>query len=287
MGAPKHERPVDVLRLERALEPGPLVCGADRRMTRLRQPLLESRLLVCSHKPCWQSSDSESGWATDGGFAFQMAALAERFAQTEVLVPARKVDSTTLLAGEVPLVGPRLSVRAVSMPAGTGIVRKLGMLPWTLRTMPELSEGHVRRADVVHAPIPGDIGTVALQLAIILRKPLFVRHCGNWNSPRTSAEYSWRWLLERVAGRQAVVMATGGGTDAPSARNSKILWIFSTSLTAAELRAHARERVLPTERGLRLVIASRQDEQKGTRVVLEALALIADRMPNAKFGRCR
>jgi len=35
------------------------------------------RLAVCSHKPCWPSSASPSGYATDGGFAFQMDALSQ------------------------------------------------------------------------------------------------------------------------------------------------------------------------------------------------------------------
>jgi len=210
-----------------------------------------------------------------------MSALARNFRHTELLLPAiLSTGEGVALAGEVSLSGPRQSVISVSMPFGRGLARKLGMIPWSLRTLPKLVSA-MRRADVVHTPIPGDIGTVGLLVALVMRKPLFVRHCGNWGAPRTAAEHAWRWLLERIAGRRAVVLATGGGAEDPSARNTGIRWIFSSSLSAAELESVGTARSLRRDRPLRLTIVCRQDERKGTRVVLEALAALADRLPTA------
>ena len=45
------------------------------------------RLLVASHKLCWVDSSAPSGYATDGGFASQIGALARLFDETVLCVP--------------------------------------------------------------------------------------------------------------------------------------------------------------------------------------------------------
>ena len=54
------------------------------------------------------------------------------------------------------------------------------------------------RADAVHVAIPGDVGTIGLVAALVLRKPMFVRYCGNWNSQKSTrsvfAAGSWKRL---------------------------------------------------------------------------------------------
>jgi len=100
--------------------------------------------------------------------------------------------------------------------------------------------GHFReilRADAVHSPIPGDIGTIGFLLAFALRKPLFIRHCGNWLKPSTTAERFWKWFMEKFAGGRQVMLATGGSPGPPSRVNSAIHWIFSTTLSDVELRS--------------------------------------------------
>ena len=189
------------------------------------------RLVVFSHKPCWRSDTSASGYATDGGFPMQMRALSELFEATVIVVPCAENKTR---AGEMPLVGRNLSVIPVSFPPGAGLRRKLSIPLWLLRNGPALLR-EIRRTHAVHAPIPGDIGTVGMLLALLFRKPLFVRHCGNWFVQRTAAERFWKWFMERFAGGRNVMLATGGAVDRPSSRNPDVRWIFSTSLTEQEL----------------------------------------------------
>lgn len=234
------------------------------------------RLAVVSHKVCWQSENSSSGYATDGGFPFQMQAISELFDETRLLLP---VVNKAQVTGEISLSGRRLSIVPLTVPMGKGLGRKLRLPLWMLRNLSILVR-QIRDADAVHTPIPGDIGTVALLLSLMLRKPLLVRYCGNWFVRRTAAEYFWRWLLEKSAGDRTVVLATGGASDPPSGRNSKVRWIFSTSLRELELANYGVVRDRVGETGPRLIIAARQEREKGTGTVIESLPLLEMDYPN-------
>src|SRR5262245_14258589 len=108
-------------------------------------------------------------------------------------------------------------------------------------------------------------------IALVLRKPLFVRHCGNWLVQKTTAEHFWKWFMERFAGGKNVMLATGGHTEPPSRSNRNVRWIFSTSLTAKEIQSScARKGGLNPTRA-KLIIACRQDLKKGTGVLIESL----------------
>lgn len=234
-------------------------------------------LIVISHKLCWHSESSPSGFATDGGFPFQMSALSELFNETRLVIPCTEKGNAV---GEIDLTGHQLSVIPLSEPVGSNLRRKIGFPFWVIRNLPKLLR-EIVRADAVHAPIPGDVGTLGMLLAFLLRKPLIVRHCGNWFVQATAAERFWKWFMEKTAGGRNVMFATGGGKDAPSKVNPNIHWIFSTSLTNAELKACAIERKknLLTE-GIRLIIACRQDKEKGTGVVIESLPFLLKDFPN-------
>lgn len=233
------------------------------------------RLAVISHKVCWQSPGSPSGFATDGGFPFQIRALSELFDETRLVVP---VDSHPRPTGEALLTGHNLSVVPLDIPKGHDLSRKLRFPMW-LATNFAIIYKEVRRADSVHTPIPGDVGTIGLLVALFLGKPLFVRYCGNWTLKRTIAEHFWGWLLERTAGRRTVVLATGGGSSPPSLRNGNLHWIFSTSLREAELKEYRFVRSLPSPDGPHLIIAARQERAKGTAAVIEALAMLEREFP--------
>jgi glycosyltransferase involved in cell wall biosynthesis len=235
------------------------------------------RLVVCSHKPCWPSPSSPTGYATDGGFSFQMQALSQLFESTSLLVPCAPTSNA---AGEIPLQGHNLSVRPLPMPGGSGLRRKLRMIVWALCQGPRLFR-EIVRADAVHTPIPGDIGTIGMLLAYVLRKPLFVRYCGNWLTQQTAAEHFWRWFMERLAGGRNVMLATGGSDAPPSARTKEVRWIFSTSLTERELKLCGKVRRRPPPGSVRLVIACRQEREKGTGLVLEGLAQLVQDFPAA------
>ena len=78
------------------------------------------------------------------------------------------------------------------------------------------------------------------------------------------------------------MFATGGGSDLPSKRNVNVKWIFSTSLRRAQMNG-IHPKALPNDGSIRLVIACRQEERKGTGVVIEALPSILCAFPKAKL----
>lgn len=231
------------------------------------------KLVVISHKVCMRAESSE-GYVTDGGFPLQMRTISELFSRTTVLVPCQSKGDPTGLS---PLKGNNLEVVPLTLPRGDGIWRKLGFAIWLLKNVTRIIS-EVRRADAVHTPIPGDVGTIGMIVALVFRKPLFVRHCGNWTVQRTLAERIWKHLMERYAGGRNVMLATGGGEALPSEKNQNIKWIFSTSLDSKQIAASQPRQL---EAGsLRLVIACRQEERKGTDIVIESLPLIAKSFPS-------
>jgi glycosyltransferase involved in cell wall biosynthesis len=202
------------------------------------------KLAVFSHKPCWRSAASPTGYATDGGFPFQMQALSELFDETRLVLPFHDHAGS---AGEVPLMGNSLTVVPLTARTGAGLASKLSFLPWALRNGITICR-ELRAADAIHAPVPGDVGTVGMLLAWAFRKPLFVRHCGNWLRPRTGAERFWRWFMETTAGGRNVMLATGGTGGSPSSKNPNVHWIFASSLTQQELDAYACPRTYPLQK---------------------------------------
>ncbi len=234
------------------------------------------KLVVVSHKICWQSADSASGYATDGGFPKQMQAISELFAETKLVVPCYLKQAES---GTTALDGRKLKVCPLPIPKGEGWRRKISMMRWFVENGSVIFR-EVRQADAVHTPIPGDVGTIGMLFALILRKPLFVRHCGNWLVQRTTAEHFWKWTMESFAGGRNLMLATGGSEDKPSARNPNVKWIFSTSLRKAEIEKNSA-RELPADGKLKLIIACRQEARKGTNVVIESLPLILKKFPLA------
>ena len=236
------------------------------------------RLAVFSHKHCWHSTASVSGYATDGGFPFQMRALSELFDSTALVVSCLEKPGSS---GESPLTGHNLTVAPLTTPRGAGWRRKLDFPFWLLRNFTTIRR-EFSRADAVHAPIPGDVGTIGMLLAFVMRKPLFVRHCGNWFVQETAAEHFWKWFMVKCAGGRNVMLATGGAANPPS-QNPKLRWIFSTSLTEQQLTSYAVVREPPQDGRLRLIIAARQEIKKGTGVVIESLPLLLKKFPQVTF----
>lgn len=232
------------------------------------------KLAVVSHKVCWGSSADPGCYSTDGGFPFQMKAISELFDETRVVVPCQTLTDDR---GVAPVVGHNLSVSPLSVPKGQDFRRKINMPAWFLKNCRAIWR-EIRRADAVHAAIPGDVGTIGMLFALLLRKPLFVRHCGNWLAPRTAAEHFWRWTMERFAGGRNVMLATGGTNAPPSSKNPHVKWIFSTSLRRTQLAA-GNPLKFPTHGELRLIAACRQEEGKGTDFIIKSLPLILKNFP--------
>ncbi|TAD86469.1 MAG: glycosyltransferase [Bacteroidetes bacterium] len=231
------------------------------------------KLVVFSHKVCWPSAASPIGHATDGGFVFHMQAMAGIFNVVNVVVPVDKPAPN----GEVPFTHTNISILPVAPIRQKGIYRKLYVPIWLIRHFGKFYNA-IKNADAVHAPIPGDIGTIGMLMAHAMGKPLFVRHCGNWMVAKTPAEKFWKWYMIKYAGGKRVFFATGGGEAPPALQNPNLEWIFSSSLSHQTLPENAKRSVPGTHPELRLLIACRQDEQKGTGRVIEALKLLPQTM---------
>ncbi|MCH7663411.1 MAG: glycosyltransferase [Chloroflexi bacterium] len=188
-------------------------------------------ILIISHKETWSDPTSPSGYATIGGFTFQLNTISELFDKTTVIVTKR---NTPLPSGAHPLVGHNLTVCSLPEPSGSDLRRKIALLAWMPRYLPAIWRA-VREADAVHAIVPGDIGTLGMLIALMQRKPLFVRHCGAWGDPETQMDRFLFWLLERIAGGKNIVLATGAADTQPSVANPHIRWIFSTTMHEKEL----------------------------------------------------
>lgn len=236
------------------------------------------QLAIISHKTCWKSEESPSGYVSDGGFPLQMEAISELFSKTHLVVP---VEASSPPVGVTSLTGKNFKIVELSILEGRGWKRKLNFLLWFLKNCLVIWR-EIRRADAVHTPIPGDVGTIGMLFAMFLRKPLFVRHCGNWMVQKTTAEWFWRWSMEKFAGGRNVMLATGGANESPSPLNPNVKWIFSTSLREQDLETVVSKKN-PLNGKLRLIIACRQEKNKGTEIVIKSLPLILKKIPDVSL----
>lgn len=238
------------------------------------------KLLVVSHKNCWRDPTSPSGYSTDGGFPQQIGALAGLFDETSVAVCQAIGDRPPGLA---PVAPAGVEILAVPPPAGRGLMRKLGMFPWLGGGGVQIWK-RIRRADAVHTPIPGDVGAVALLMAVVAKKRVFVRHCGTWGDRSTLANRFLAWFLPAIARDRVVVMATGGGPEAPEPHNPAIQWIFATSFSQAEYDAIVPAVPWRPEIPLRIVMVGRLTRGKNTLACIEALPDILEAHPGSSLN---
>ncbi len=236
------------------------------------------KILIISHKESWPDRASPSGFSTVGGFPFQMQAIASLFDETRLLITHPGIPAP---GGLIPLQGKALNVQTVPTPRG-GRWHKLNLLPWALRHLPKIWRA-VAQADAIHAAVPGDVGSIGLMVALLQRKPLFVRHCGTWGEPVTISDRLLLWLLERIAGGRNVVLATGGAGHPPSSRNPNITWIFSTTLSQRELDGLPLVQPWLPGEPLRLVTVCRLAEGKNVQAILHALRAIRAKIPDARL----
>jgi glycosyltransferase involved in cell wall biosynthesis len=225
------------------------------------------KICVVSFKECWR--DASGTWMTDGGFPRQMTAIASLFDEMVIVtpeVPARR--------GGSPL-PPRARVMPLKCPAGVDARRKLSVLAGLgrhLRTMtPE-----IRRADVLHVPLPGDLPFIGMMLAQAYRKPLLARYGSSWtvNSETTMMNrLTKRWMRLTAGGRN--VMVATGQDDEPPARGMH--WLFASAMWSRELEELRACLDRPLSNPPRLVYAGRLAPEKGLPVLIQALArLYAD-----------
>jgi glycosyltransferase involved in cell wall biosynthesis len=227
--------------------------------------MMPTRVCAISFKECWQNKSGK--WCSDGGFPLQMGAVGSLFDAMTLLVTQRVKPG----CGGIPL-PPGAEVIELRRPVGRGWRRKLSVvcqLPLYAQTIAR----YVGRADVVHLPLPGDMPLIGLCVALLLRKKLLVRYGGSWVKTRTSTMTNrfTKKLLVWFAGGRNVMLATGNGLEPPAPR---MRWIFSTALTAQEVK-----KIVPvTQRALstppRLACVGRLSPEKGVHVLIDAFGCL-------------
>ena len=186
------------------------------------------KLAVISHKLIWSYKDN---YYTDGGFPNQMEAISELFSKTIMVLPMQKTNN---IKNKKLITGKNIIIYPINSLPLNKILRRIFLPIWLIVNFVKISK-IINSNDAIHAPIPGDIGTIGMIIAFFLKKPLFVRYCGNWVNERTYAEKFWRWFLVRYAGGENVFLATGGDDKLPS-KNKNLKWIFSTSLSEKNIK---------------------------------------------------
>jgi glycosyltransferase involved in cell wall biosynthesis len=232
------------------------------------------RLTVIWHKLFWPSAHSPTGFATHGGVVRQIGALSNVFDATRVVAPCSRSAERQ---GHRALAGKDLSVISLtSVPKSTWLTWLI--LPfWFVRNGLTLTR-EISQADAVFPLLPSPVGTLGLLLALAMRKRLLVRPMNVWSERRLLWRLE-RTLLERIAGGRNVVFATGDFDEPPSPDNPAIKWIFSTTVSEAELEATRVPRVLSPGRA-RLIIVGRPLETEATAIVLRALPGLAHEFPH-------
>lgn len=223
----------------------------------------------------WADLLPPTGYATIGGFPYHLKGVSELFDETVLAVP---IYPGAAPEGAMLLNGKRVTVQPLLAPVDPPTNRRLAFLRNLVPNVQTLWSV-IQKADAVHVPVPGDMGMVGIMLALVQRKRLFVRHCGNWLAPRTRVERFLKWLMIRYAGGRNVMLVTGGGEAPPSTQNPHLAWVFSTSLTHEVIDTIGRVRAFDDPANIRLLTASRQEPDKGTDIVLQSLPALRDVYP--------
>lgn len=226
------------------------------------------RLCVVSFKPCWQTADGI--WCTDGGFPLQIGAIAAYFDRLTLVVVR-----TAPRAGGLPL--PAGEVVGLDSPSGSDAARKVSLLS-SLRYYLTTIIPHVRAADVVHVPLPGDISAIGLLLALVFRKRLIARYGSSWaRTPQTTwPQRAIRRCMRTFAGGRNVMLAVGTETAPPAPR---MRWVFSTALTRRELQSIRPDFDRGVSTPARLVCVGRLSPEKGVDHLLRAFAHLKQSHP--------
>jgi glycosyltransferase involved in cell wall biosynthesis len=222
------------------------------------------KICTISFKECWRNADGR--WCSDGGFPLQVATIGDFFDHSTLAIVEGEPHP-----GGIPL-PQNASIVPLRSPYGKDFRRKLSVivhLPYYLGTIVR----HARAADVVHAPIPGDLAFLGLIVGLALGKRVIARYESSWtvNSRTTVMNRVTRTLVRWCAGGRNVVLVAGQGESAPAPR---IHWHAPTALTKPEL-----DRIEPVlDRGLRdpphLVYIGRLSPEKNVPRLIRAFALL-------------
>ncbi|MCA9572038.1 MAG: hypothetical protein KC656_29570, partial [Myxococcales bacterium] len=119
---------------------------------------------MVSLKPCWRDPGSGE-WRASGGFPLQMRAIGGLFAEVRLVVIEVPPE-----AGGLPL-PEDATVIPLRAPTGSDTRRKLSVARRLPEYLPTIAT-HVRWADVVHTPLPGDMPLLGFVTALALGRPV-------------------------------------------------------------------------------------------------------------------
>src|SRR5438132_1678214 len=227
------------------------------------------RLCVVSFKECWQ--DDAGTWMSTGGFPAQMAALGALFDEMTLVLTRRQP-----LVGGTPL--PRhAQVVPLRRPVGDDTRRKISVIANAIYYLTSITR-HVRSADVVHTPLPGDLPFLGMIVATMLRKRLFGMYNASWvtNPLTTVMDKVTRACMRMLAKGNNVMVAVGrvGIATMPAPR---MQWIFVSTITQNELTTVHPALARVPQSPLQLGYVGRFSPEKGLTHLLDAMsALRAD-----------
>jgi len=230
------------------------------------------KLCAISFKECWQE---DGKWYSYGGFPMQMTYLGQQFDSMTLIITEAKQRPGGILLPEF------AHVVALKKPEGNDGTRKLYVLKH-LRYYVKTISNEIKKADVIHTPLPGDIPLIAMIIAILKKKKLIARYGGSWenNEQTTIVSKFTKFIMKRFAGGKRVMLATGSGST-PPAKNMH--WIFSSVLTEKDLSGvypNLNRRLSETPE---LVYIGRLSSEKGVQVLLKAVHILKETKPNLKF----
>ena len=233
------------------------------------------KLLIISHKEIWKSYNANSNYETSGGFPLQIKAMSNLFSETYLLCG---LSNKYRLNNLTPLTGTNLNIFPIEEPPFSGHLRKISILFWLPINIKKIWS-IIKYSDAVHILIPGDIGLIGLILALIVKKPIFVRHCGTWGNDFTITDKFIHWLLPKIANGKNIIMATGGGAEVPEKRNSNIKWIYSTSITNVEWNSLLKKSKWEKGNKLKLITVGRLSKKKNTESIILSLVKLKEKVP--------
>ena len=222
---------------------------------------------VCaiSFKPCWQ--DGSGRWVSDGGFPLQMTGIRSLFDEMTLIITGSRPAG-----GGIPLPAD-MNVVPIRLPDGWNLRRKISFLANILYYV-RIITPHIRRCDVVHLPVPGDIPFLGIVIALLFRKRIIVRYGSSWvgTSQETMMTRVTKLIMRTFAGGRNVMMTTGDG-PAPPARG--VSWIFSTAITAEELRTIPYDPSRLPGNSPALAYVGRLSGEKGVGNLIAAMAALS------------
>jgi len=233
------------------------------------------KLLIISHKEIWKSHDSNGNYETSGGFPLQISAMSNLFSKTYLICGLRDKNRLNYLS---PLTGNNLNILPIKEPPFFGYLRKISILFWLPINIKKIWS-LIKYSDAVHILIPGDIGLIGLILALIVKKPIFVRHCGTWGNDYTFVDKFIYWLLPRIANDKNIIMATGGGAEVPEKKYLNIKWIYSTSISNMEWSSLLNNSKWDIGKKLKLITIGRLSKKKNTESIILSLVKLKEKVP--------